>query len=118
MSVKIYGLKSCDTVRKALGWLKAHDIDHEFHDYRAEGISAETVAGWCARAGWEKVFNKASATFRELPDGEREGLDEARAVTLMVRDPAMIKRPVLVLGDQVVNGFKPELYAGLFSEAE
>lgn len=116
MTVKIYGLKNCDTVRKALSWLKTNNVAHEFHDYRAEGISAETVADWCRRAGWEVVLNRASATFRELPDEEKADLTEDRAIALMVRDPAMIKRPVLVLGDRVLNGFKPAIYEEAFAK--
>ncbi|MBX9454705.1 MAG: arsenate reductase [Rhizobium sp.] len=116
MAADIYGIKNCDTMKKAFDWLKANDVAYEFHDYRVEGIDAETVRGWCRAVGWEKVLNKASTTFRELPESDKVGLDEDKAVALMSREPTMIKRPVLVLGDTVTNGFKPEVYARLFKK--
>jgi arsenate reductase len=114
MATKIYGIKNCDTMKKAFDWLKANGIAYDFHDYRAEGIDAAMVRDWCRRVGWEKVLNKASTTFKELPDIDKTDLDEEKAVALMAREPTMIKRPVLVLGDTVTNGFKPANYAEIF----
>lgn len=114
MTVRIYGIKNCDTMKKAFDWLKSHDIAYDFHDYRVEGIDSAMVADWCARLGWEKVLNKASTTFRALSDADKAGLDEARAIALMCREPTMIKRPVLVIGDSVTNGFKPAVYEQVF----
>jgi Spx/MgsR family transcriptional regulator len=114
MTAKIYGIKNCDTMKKAFDWLTANGIAYDFHDYRAEGIDAAKVRDWCRRLGWEKVLNKASTTFRELPDADKAGLDEEKAIALMARAPTMIKRPVLVLEDTVMNGFKPAIYEALF----
>ena len=116
MTVKIYGIKNCDTMKKAFDWLKANGVAYDFHDYRVDGIDAALVRDWCRRLGWEKVINRASTTFRELPEAEKAGLDEEKAVALMTRAPTMIKRPVLVTGDTVTNGFKPSVYAELLAK--
>ncbi len=115
MGVTIYGIKNCDTMKKAFGWLEANGVDYTFHDYRVSGVARADVEAWTAAAGWEKVLNKASRTFRALPDAAREDLDEAKAVGLMVQDPTMIKRPVLVTNGIVEVGFKPERYESLFA---
>jgi Spx/MgsR family transcriptional regulator len=115
MTARIYGIKTCDTMKKAFDWLKANGIAAEFHDYRVEGIDAATVAGWCRMLGWEKVLNRASTTFRALPEAEKADLDEARAIALMVREPTMIKRPMLVVDGRLLNGFKPDAYAAFFA---
>ena len=114
MMTKIYGIKNCDTMKKAFDWLKANGIAYDFHDYRAEGIDIAMLRDWCRRLGWEKVLNKASTTFKELPDADKAGLDEQKAIALMARAPTMIKRPVLVIGESVTNGFKPAIYEDLF----
>ena len=116
MTIRIYGIKNCDTMKKAFDWLKASGITYDFHDYRAAGIDADKVRDWCERLGWEKVLNKASTTFKDLPAVDKADLDEDRAIALMVREPTMIKRPVLETGDRIVNGFKPAVYEELFSE--
>jgi Spx/MgsR family transcriptional regulator len=114
MSAKIYGIKNCDTMKKAFTWLREHDIAHEFHDYRADGIDVKTVTAWVKQLGWEKVLNKASTTFKELADADKADLDEAKAIGLMVENPTMIKRPILIDGKTVTAGFKPDIYASLF----
>ena len=114
MTAKIYGIKNCDTMKKAFDWLKANGVAYDFHDYRAEGIDTAIIRDWCYRVGWEKVLNKASTTFKELPEADKADLDEEKAITLMSREPTMIKRPVLVVGDTVSNGFKPAVYQDLF----
>ena len=116
MTVKIYGIKNCDTMKKAFDWLKANGIAYDFHDYRVEGIDAGHVRDWCGRLGWEKVLNKASTTFRALPEADKADLDAEKAIALMVREPTMIKRPVLDTGVTVVNGFRPAIYEQLFSK--
>lgn len=115
MTVTIYGIKTCDTMKKAFAWLDGHDVAFRFHDYRAEGIDRETVERWCAEAGWQKVLNKASTTFRGLPETAKADLDEARAIALMLAEPTMIKRPVLDTGQAIEVGFKPARYAELFA---
>jgi Spx/MgsR family transcriptional regulator len=114
MSAKIYGIRNCDTMKKAFTWLKDHGVDHDFHDYRVEGVDAGTVKAWVRELGWEKVLNKTSTTFKALPDADKNELDEAKAITLMVQNPTMIKRPMLVAGKSVTAGFKPDIYASLF----
>jgi Spx/MgsR family transcriptional regulator len=116
MAAKIYGIKNCDTMKKAFDWLRANGIAYDFHDYRAEGVDARMVRDWCSRVGWEKVLNKASTTFKELPDADKADLDEDKAIMLMAREPTMIKRPVLVVEDTVMNGFKPAAYAEMFQK--
>lgn len=112
--ITMYGIKNCDTVKKARNWLEAQGVAYAFHDYKAEGIDAATLARWSAELGWDKLLNRAGTTFRKLPEADREGLDEARAIALMVAQPSMIKRPLLDLGDRRLLGFKPDLYAEAF----
>lgn len=116
MTVKIYGIKNCDTMKKAFDWLNAHDVDHTFHDYKKSGIDAAHVERWCAELGWEKVLNRAGTTFKKLDDEDKAALDSAKAVRLMVAQPSMIKRPILEADDKVTAGFKPDIYAGLFGK--
>ena len=114
MTITIYGIKNCDTMKKAFTWLKDRDVAYDFHDYRALGIDAKTVKAWVTELGWEKVLNKASTTFKELAETDKADLDEAKAIQLMVQYPTMIKRPVLVDGASVTTGFKPDIYDSLF----
>ncbi len=106
----MYGITTCDTVRKARVWLDGHEIACRFHDFRAEGLDAKRLDGWVGKVGWEKLLNKASTTFRELADKDKQGLDEKRAKALMLAKPTMIKRPVLEVGDRVLVGFKADVY--------
>jgi len=110
----MYGIKNCDTVAKARAWLSERAIACEFHDYKTQGIDAARLTQWVEELGWEKVLNRAGLTFRKLPESDRADLDAAKAVALMVRQPSMIKRPLLDLGDRRVLGFKPEVYEGVF----
>ncbi|MER9653948.1 ArsC family reductase [Mesorhizobium sp. M0152] len=106
----MYGITTCDTIRKARVWLEGHDVAYRFHDYRAEGLDAERLDGWVGEVGWEILLNKASTTFRELADKDKQGLDVKKAKTLMLAQPTMIKRPVLEVGDRILVGFKPDAY--------
>lgn len=108
--VTIYGIRNCDTMKKARAWLDARGVDYRFHDYKESGIGRDRLEAWAARLGWERLLNRAGTTFRKLPDGEREGLTEKKALALMLAQPSMIKRPVLEAGGAVVVGFKPEDY--------
>jgi arsenate reductase len=105
MSITIHGIRNCDTMKKARAWLEARGIAHAFHDYKAAGIDRATLEGWAARLGWERLLNRAGTTFRKLPEADREGLTEARAIALMLAQPSMIRRPVLVAGDHLLVGF-------------
>ena len=109
--ITIHGIKNCDTMKKARAWLDAAGIAHSFHDYRVQGVSAELLRPWLAEHGWQALLNRAGTTFRKLPEAEREGLDEARAIALMLAQPSVIKRPVLELGGRRIIGFSPAAYA-------
>jgi arsenate reductase len=110
MSIKIYGIKNCDTMKKARAWLDAHGVDYAFHDYKAEGVAKAKLNEWCKEHGWETLLNRAGTTFRALPDADKAGLNQAKAIALMLAQPSMIKRPVLDLGARRLVGFKPEIY--------
>ena len=111
MAVTLYGIKNCDTMKKARAWLDAHGIAYAFHDYKSAGIAREKLARWADKVGWETLLNRAGTTFRKLPDGRKAGLTEARALKLMLEQPSMIKRPVLEPGGgKLLVGFKPEDY--------
>ncbi|WP_374296788.1 ArsC family reductase [Sphingomonas sp.] len=111
---QLYGIKACDTMKKARAWLDAAGVAYDFHDYKAVGINAARLRGWVDRLGWETVLNRAGTTFRKLPEAARQDLDADKAVALMVAQPSMIKRPMLVHGDVLEAGFKPERYAAIF----
>ncbi len=114
MTVTIYGIKNCDTMKKARAWLDEHHVDYRFHDYKAEGIDRAHLERWTDAAGWETVLNRAGTTFRKLPDAERADLSRDKAIALMLSQPSMIKRPVLEADGKLLVGFKPEIYDGLF----
>ncbi|MBX9907809.1 MAG: ArsC family reductase [Beijerinckiaceae bacterium] len=115
MTPTIYGIKNCDTMKKARAWLDGQGVAYAFHDYKAAGIDRTTLAGWVAEHGWETVLNRAGTTFRALPDADKFGLDADKAISLMLAQPAMIKRPVLDLGKRTLVGFKPDAYAAAFA---
>ena len=109
----LYGLKTCDSCRKASAWLKQHDRPFRFHDLRVDGVDTARIAAWAERLGWDKLFNRNSTTWRSLSEAERADLDRERAIDLLIRYPTLIKRPVLEAGDALLLGFKPEHYAKL-----
>jgi len=111
MGITIYGIKNCDTMKKARAWLDSHGVSYDFHDYKSEGIAKDKLKQWSGEVGWETLLNRAGTTFKKLPDADKEGLNESKAIALMLAQPSMIKRPVLDLGNKRVVGFKPELYA-------
>ncbi|MCW1383300.1 arsenate reductase [Novosphingobium sp. KCTC 2891] len=106
MSVTVYGIPNCDTVKKARTWLDAHGVAYTFHDYKKQGADAAQVAGWVERAGLDKVLNKAGTTFRKLSDEDKADLDAAKAVGLMVAQPSLIKRPIVEHPGGLLVGFK------------
>ncbi len=111
MKPTLYGIKNCDTMKKARAWLDGRGKAYVFHDYKTAGIDRKRLQGWVGRVGWETLLNRAGTTFRKLPDADREGLTEARAIDLMLAQPSMIKRPVLELGGgKLVVGFRSEEY--------
>lgn len=115
MTITLYGIKNCDTMKKARAWLDGHGVAYAFHDYKTAGIDGARLDGWMAQVGWETLLNSAGTTFRKLPETEREGLDASRARSLMLAQPSMIKRPVLERDGRITVGFKPDIYEGLFA---
>lgn len=111
MTITLYGIPNCGTVKKARTWLEAQGIAYSFHDYKKAGVTADKLQRWCNGAGWETVLNRAGTTFKKLPESARTGLDEARAVTLMLAQPSMIKRPVVEHPAGLLIGFKPDEWA-------
>ena len=110
-SVTIYGIKNCDTMKKARAWLDKHGVEYSFHDYKVSGIERERLERWSKKAGWETLLNRAGTTFRKLPEKSKSGVDAAKAIKLMLDQPSMIKRPVLDLGGgRILVGFNPETY--------
>jgi arsenate reductase len=101
----LYGIRNCDTVRKARAWLDARGVPYAFHDYKTAGIEEARLRAWAAEHGWKKLLNRAGTTFRKLPEAEKAGLDEDRAIALMLSQPSMIRRPVLDLGERRLLGF-------------
>lgn len=114
MSIKMYGIKNCDTIKKARTWLEGHDVAYDFHDYKASGIDRKSLESWVKEFGWETVLNRAGTTFKKLPDTDKEGIDAEKAIALMLAQPSMIKRPMLDLGGRRIVGFKPEAYEAAF----
>ncbi len=114
-AVTIYGIKNCDTMKKARGWLDGHRVAYQFHDYKAAGIERGVLEGWAREMGWETLLNRAGTTFRKLPDAAKADLTEKKAIALMIAQPSMIKRPVLEAGGKLLVGFKPEHYAKAFA---
>ncbi len=109
--ITIYGIKNCDTMKKARAWLDGHGVAYDFHDYKTAGIAKDKLKQWSDEVGWETLLNRAGTTFRQLPDADKDGLNEKKALALMLNQPSMIKRPVLDLGKKRLVGFKPEVYA-------
>ena len=106
----IYGIKACDTMKKARDWLDGQGVAYSFHDYKVLGVDRGLLETWCKAVGWETVLNRAGTTFRKLPDADKTGIDEAKAIALMLAQPSMIKRPVLDVDGALTVGFKPERY--------
>jgi arsenate reductase len=110
----IYGIKNCDTMKKARAWLDSKGVAYAFHDYKTASIERGRLEGWAARVGWETLINRAGTTFRKLPDKDKQGRGEKRAIALMLAQPSLIKRPVLEAGGTLLVGFKPADYEKVF----
>ncbi|HEY2355928.1 MAG TPA: ArsC family reductase [Phenylobacterium sp.] len=115
MAVTLNGIRNCDTMKKAWTWLDQHGVAYAFHDYKKEGVSRTAVELWVREVGWEVLLNRAGTTFKKLPEADKQDLDEAKAIELMLAQPSMIKRPVLEADGKLIVGFKPELYAAAFT---
>lgn len=110
----IYGIKNCDTMKKAMQWLNDHGIDHQFHDYKKSGLTEQQLKGWVQQVGWEILVNTRGTTWRKLPESERENLDEAKAIPLMLANLSLIKRPVLEHNSALHVGFSANEYEQIF----
>ncbi len=110
MTVTLYGIRNCDTVKKARDWLDKYGVAYAFQDYKLAGVNPERLKAWCEEFGWEAVLNRAGVTFRKLADVDKQNLDLGKAMLLMLTQPSMIKRPILDLGTRRLIGFKPEVY--------
>jgi arsenate reductase len=108
--MKLFGIKNCDTMKKAMTWLQDHGIDYEFVDYKKAGVAAEHLPSWVKQAGWETLLNQRGLTWKKLSPEQRAAIDEKKAIQLMQDYPSIIKRPVLVIGKQVLVGFNPDIY--------
>lgn len=113
--ITLYGLATCDTTRAARKWLDGHGVAHAFHDVREDGLTKPLVEAWVKQLGWDKVLNKASTTWRGLPEADKAGVDRAKAVALILANPTLVKRPLLDRGGMLSAGFKPADYAALFA---
>jgi arsenate reductase len=117
VAATIYGIKACDTMKKARAWLDGHGTAYAFHDYKAVGIDPARLAAWSGKVGWEALLNRSGTTFRGLPEAAKQDLNETKAIELMLAQPSMIKRPVLDLGDgRLLVGFKPDVYAAALGD--
>jgi arsenate reductase len=112
--VTIHGIKACDTMKKARAWLDEHGVSYRFHDYKVSGIDRAVLERWARQVGWTVLLNRSGTTFRGLPEAQKQDLDEAKAIDLMLEQPSMIKRPVLDVDGKLTVGFKPEQYAAAF----
>ena len=111
--ISVYGLKNCDTCRKALKWLDAEGLEHQFKDVRADTLESATIARWIAAVGWEVLLNRRGTTWRKLSDADKHDVDGDKALALMAEHPALIKRPVFEARDTVMVGFKEDVQAAL-----
>ena len=111
MTITMYGIKNCDTIKKARTWLDGRGVAYAFHDYKSAGIDEARLWRWSSEIGWERLLNRSGTTFRKLPDADKENIDEAKAIGLMSDQPSMIRRPVIEADGKVLVGFDPDQYA-------
>lgn len=116
MTTQVFGIKNCDTIKKARKWLTAEEINYTFHDYRVDGINEDMIQSFVAQLGWEAMVNKRGTTYRQLSDEQKETLNQDSAIALMIEFPAMIKRPLLIHNDGYHLGFKADQYSAIFNK--
>ena len=107
MKARVYGIRNCDTMKKAFAWLDANKVAYEFHDYKKDGVPPGKLKAWAAKVGWEKLANTRGPTWRKIPDAQKAGLDEARALALLEGNTSAIKRPIVEAGSRLLVGFDP-----------
>jgi len=115
VTATLYGIRNCDTMKKAWTWLDQHGVAYDFHDYKKAGVTREKLEAWIGEVGWERLLNRSGTTFKKLSDSEKQGIDAAKAIELMLAQPSMIKRPVLEAGGALLVGFKPDEYQVRFA---
>ena len=115
MAAKIYGIKNCDTIKKARKWLEVNGTDHSYHDFRIDGIDKKLLNNWLKQVDWEILLNTRGTTWRKLADKDKEGMNKSKAISLMLEQPAIIKRPVLDYKNKVYVGFKADNYDEIFN---
>lgn len=118
VAITLYGIRNCDTVKKARAWLDGHGVAYRFHDYKIGWIEAERLRGWSAILGWERLLNRSGSTFRKLPEAEKAGLDEDKAIALMLAQPSMIRRPVIEAEGGLTVGFDADRYRALLDGSQ
>ncbi len=106
----LHGIRNCDTMKKAFAWLEARGVAYRFHDYKTAGLDRALLEPWVQQLGWEALLNRAGTTFRKLPEDQKQGLDAAKAIALMLAQPSMVKRPVLDMGGRLLVGFNPDAW--------
>jgi arsenate reductase (glutaredoxin) len=111
--IKVYGIPNCNSVKKAVDWLKANNLEYEFHDYKKKGITAAKLKQWSKHFGWENLLNKAGTTWKGLGEDDKNAVtSEAKAIQLMTANTSVIKRPIIETGDDYLVRFNEEEYAG------
>lgn len=113
MAVRVYGIRNCDTMKKAFAWLESHKLAYDFHDYKKAGVPPSKLKEWAAKAGWEKLVNSRGPTWRKIPDAEKAGLNEAKALALLEKNASAIKRPIVEAAGRLLIGFDPREFEGL-----
>jgi arsenate reductase (glutaredoxin) len=114
MKPKVYGIRNCDTMKKAFAWLDERKVAYEFHDYKEEGIGTPKLKEWAARTGWEKLANTRGPTWRKIPDAQKANLNESRALALLQQNPSAIRRPIVEQGAKLLVGFDPAAFDAAF----
>ncbi len=111
MKPKVYGIRNCDTMKKAFAWLDAKGIAYDFHDYKKDGVPPGKLKDWAAKAGWEKLANTRGPTWRKIPDVDKANLTETRALALLAKNSSAIKRPIVESGGGLIVGFDAEEFS-------
>lgn len=114
--IEVYGIKNCNTVKKALTWLDEHAIEYTFHDYKKEGVDEKKLKAWTKELGWEILLNRKGTTWRRFPDEVKEGINQTKAIKLMIENPSAIKRPLIDNGNSRIVGFDEEMYLSYFKD--
>jgi arsenate reductase len=113
MTIRVFGIRNCDTMKKAFRWLDSHGVAYEFHDYKKAGVPPGKLKAWARRVGWEKLANTRGPTWRKIPEREKSTLDQASALALLEAHASAIRRPIVESGDRLLVGFDPAQFETL-----